>query len=52
MAESYLSNELSPDDHVAACPDCSAVLALLDRPETEPAPPPTLRESALRARVS
>ncbi|TMR91406.1 maleylpyruvate isomerase family mycothiol-dependent enzyme [Nonomuraea basaltis] len=47
MTDPYLYNGQSPDDHVASCPDCSAVLALLDQPDTAVRPPPTLREAVL-----
>ncbi|MGI5281864.1 hypothetical protein ACQEVF_00900 [Nonomuraea polychroma] len=47
MAVPYLSNGQRPDDHVAACPDCSAALALLDHPDPALTPPPTLREAVL-----
>jgi uncharacterized protein (TIGR03083 family) len=47
MTDSYLYNGQYPDDHVAACPDCGAALALLDQPGTAVAPPPTLREAVL-----
>ncbi|MFG2072481.1 maleylpyruvate isomerase family mycothiol-dependent enzyme [Nonomuraea maritima] len=35
------------DDHVASCPDCSAVTALLDRPDPPVEPPASLREAVL-----
>ncbi|TYB60952.1 maleylpyruvate isomerase family mycothiol-dependent enzyme [Nonomuraea sp. PA05] len=48
MTDSYLYNGQSPDDHVASCPDCSAAIALLDRPpETAVEPPASLREAVL-----
>ncbi|MEV4114430.1 maleylpyruvate isomerase family mycothiol-dependent enzyme [Nonomuraea sp. NPDC049695] len=47
MADSYLYNGRSPDDHVASCPDCSAAIALLDEPGAAVEPPPTLREAVL-----
>lgn len=51
MTDSYPSNEQSPDEHVAACPDCHAAIALLDHPDPAAEPPPTLREAVLsRAR--
>ncbi|MEU6779278.1 maleylpyruvate isomerase family mycothiol-dependent enzyme [Nonomuraea angiospora] len=51
MTDSYLSNGpyngQGPDDHVAACPDCRAAIALLDHPDPAAEPPPTLREAVL-----
>ncbi|QYC40386.1 hypothetical protein Nocox_13850 [Nonomuraea coxensis DSM 45129] len=47
MTDPYLVNGQSAGDHVAACPECRAALALLDRPEPALAPPPALRETTL-----
>lgn len=47
MPDSYLANGQSPDDHVAACPDCAAAIALLDRPGASAEPPPALRAAVL-----
>jgi uncharacterized protein (TIGR03083 family) len=61
MADSYLFDGQSPNEHVASCIDCGAAIALLDHPETvaeppggaplEPLaePPPRLREAVLSA---
>ncbi|WP_327086224.1 hypothetical protein OIE66_28290 [Nonomuraea sp. NBC_01738] len=51
MTDPYLFDGRSPDDHVAACPDCRAALVLADRPGPASEPPPRLREAVLsRAR--
>ncbi|MFI6496996.1 maleylpyruvate isomerase family mycothiol-dependent enzyme [Nonomuraea typhae] len=47
MTDPYLFNGQSPDDHVAACPECTAAVALLDRPDPALAPPARLRETVL-----
>lgn len=61
MADSYLFDGQTPNEHVASCFDCGAAIALLDHPETvanppdgtpfEPLaePPPRLREAVLSA---
>ena len=45
MTDSYLYNGQGPDDHVASCPDCSAVIALIERRGEEVAPPPSARSA-------
>ncbi|MFI6923495.1 maleylpyruvate isomerase family mycothiol-dependent enzyme [Nonomuraea spiralis] len=47
MTDSYLYDGPGEADHLAACPECSAALALVGLPETAAEPPPTLREAVL-----
>ncbi|WP_214326738.1 maleylpyruvate isomerase N-terminal domain-containing protein [Nonomuraea sediminis] len=46
MTDPYLYNGQSPDDHVAACPDCGAAIALVEADQAA-TPPPQLREAVL-----
>ncbi|MFI6909563.1 maleylpyruvate isomerase family mycothiol-dependent enzyme [Nonomuraea sp. NPDC050394] len=51
MTDPYLFNGRSPDEHVAGCPECTAAIALVERPGHAQAPPARLRERVLsRAR--
>ncbi|MFI6597133.1 hypothetical protein ACIBHX_12800 [Nonomuraea sp. NPDC050536] len=46
MTDPYLYNGQNPDDHIAACPDCSAAIALVEADHAA-TPPPRLREAVL-----